>query len=180
MSRWLYWMVFGMFGAAGVHLAMVLLVPQLSQNDLTSRLSARQPANAMALLDRDSVRGMIRFSDDAAAYAACPFDLSDGPVGLVAPVTGTPLSIIFLGRGGSVFAALTDRAASGNIIQLRVATEEQLRILIDSEEATSSLGDLRIVSPDVTGVMLIKAMIARPSLRPAAEAALIPIRCGAV
>ncbi len=78
-----------------------------------------------------------------------------------------------------VFNTLNDRAGDAGALQLRLLTAEQLRILTDGEEAPPP-NEIRLVSPSVRGVVIIKAIIAMPSRRKEAAEALARTQCGSV
>jgi uncharacterized membrane protein len=180
MIRFLYWTLAGLIGAGAVHLSIVLLVPGMAERDLTSRLVAAAPLNTITALDDAVLARSVNFADRTALYAACPYDLGVGPLALVAPAGETPLSFVFLGQGGSIFAALTDRAASQGLLQLRLLTALQSEDLIDSEGGANASAELRLIAPDPRGAVLIKALVSSPSRKAAAAAAIAEIRCGAL
>jgi uncharacterized membrane protein len=180
ITRIFYWSLAGLIGAGAVHLCLIFLIPFAAQRDLTSRLIAAGPANAVVLLDENRVADIINFADHTALYAACPYDLSSGPLALVAPAGETPLSLIFLGRGGLIYSALTDRAASQGVLELRLLTKLQAEDLADNEGGQSANSELRMIAPDPRGAVLIKALVTSPSRKPAAEAALAKVLCGSL
>jgi uncharacterized membrane protein len=180
MMRLLYWMLAGVVGAAATHLVMIFALPFLAERDLTSRLYALGQANSLTLLSEVKARETISHADSAALYAICPFDLEAAPMAVIVEAGETPISLVFLGRGGSIFSALTDRAALQGLLQVRVLTPEQLNELVDSEDGVQSAGDLRLLAPQTKGVVLIKALVTLPSKAAAAKEALGRTRCGSL
>jgi uncharacterized membrane protein len=180
LIRLAYWLTAGAIGALAVHIVMIFAIPSLAGNDLTSRFAALGPANAVTILDEETAANTINYADRTALYAVCPFDLGDGPIGLVAEPGEAPMSFVFLAPGGTVFAALTDKASAQGLLQIRLLTDEQLRELVDSEDDPESVKDLRLASPGTVGAVLVKAFKVTESRRVHAETAIRNFRCGPI
>jgi uncharacterized membrane protein len=174
--RWLgYWLLVGCVGALLAHLAMIARIPAEARGDATSRILALGAPNRM--IEAAALGDAIPFADASALVAYCPFDIGENPVLLTAPAGGAPLSIVFLGQGGSVFAAVTDRAATRGLVQARLLTQPQLLDLIDAEDPDAPPTELRIVAPVLRGAIVVKALVATPARREEAATALAAARC---
>jgi uncharacterized membrane protein len=168
VTRLIYWIVVGTIGAGAVHLAMIFLLPGAASHDLTSRLLRAGPVNSVTILAPAEAEALISFADTRVLHAVCPYDLDQGPLALVADVDETPISVVLLGPGGTVFSAITDRAATNGMLQLRLMTAEQKRDLEDTEDPQGQASDMRLVAPAARGAVLIKALVSKP--RPCSNA----------
>ena len=94
-----------------VHLAIVLLMPQVGSSHAGTRLARKAEINTMELLPpvRAGQEALpLPFADPALITAICRFDLSDGPVRLRVPVSESFLSVTLLSPTGSVILSVTD------------------------------------------------------------------------
>jgi uncharacterized membrane protein len=176
MMRGLIWILSGCIGAIIVHLLAVFAMPSVSANNIAARGLASLPVNSLSVPDDE--KALIRFADPTALYAFCPFVLGESTVRIVSAVQTVPMSFVFLAPDGSIFSALTDRAANRGIIDLRLGTAEQIDAVADGDDPANPPSEYRIVSPATSGTVVIKAFMASPSLREAARAALDQTSCG--
>ena len=157
--------------AALVHFAIVLLVPVVASHDAYARLAELGPPGATVALPRGAP-GEKRFpwADPAIAASVCRFDLSAGPVRVKAPIGRAGFaSISFHTRRGTVFYALTDRAAAHGWMEAVVVTPAQLRVLVAHDDEDNPTQDLRVPSPTVEGFVVMRAFSELPSLYEAAS-----------
>ncbi len=156
--------------AALVHFAVVLLVPVVATHDAYARLAELAPPGTTAPLPRagpDERR--CPWGDPALAASFCRFDLSAGPVRVKAPVGRAGFaSLSFHTRRGAVFYALTDRAATHGLMEAVIVTPAQLRNLVAHDDEDNPSQDLRVVSPNVEGFVVMRAFSELPSLYAAA------------
>ena len=121
---------------------------------------------------------ILPFEDPATAIAACPYDLSRGPVrlrGQLAP--DAPVMLSFHGRYGQTFYAMTDRSALRGRVDVVVATRDQLDD-IEANDAEDELPqELRLESPARQGFILLRALAERPSLMGEARDRLSSLTC---
>ncbi|MBO0718120.1 MAG: DUF1254 domain-containing protein, partial [Rhizobiales bacterium] len=88
MVRGLLWILAAMLLGGIVHLSTVLAMPQAAKQDAYSRLAQLTPVNVMMPLPATKAGAEIMpFMDPAFAAAVCRYDLSDGPLKLIAPVS---------------------------------------------------------------------------------------------
>ncbi len=156
--------------AALVHLAVVLLVPVVASHDAYARLAKLGPAGATVALPRGAPdERRFPWNDPALAASVCRFDLSTGPIRVKAPVGRAGFaSVSFHTRRGSVFYALTDRAATHGRMEAVIVTPAQLRVLVAHDDEDDPTQDLRVVSPTLEGFVIMRAFTELPSLYPAA------------
>jgi uncharacterized membrane protein len=165
--------------AALVHLIVILLIPLVATNDAYARLSKLGALNATVLLPRASpLERMIPYADPAVATSICRFDLASGPLRVHAPLGRSGFASISLHtRRGVVFYALTDQAATRGVIDFVVATAAQVRALAAHDDEDDPSTDLRVPSPSVQGMVVMRAFSELPILYADAEAQARNLRC---
>jgi uncharacterized membrane protein len=177
MIRLLLWVLGGMLLGGIVHLATVLILPNLASQDAYSRLAPIAPVNAVAPLPPPSAeRSPIPFLDPAFAMSVCRYDLSEGPIKLSVPVSPAYTSVSFYTRSEVAYYAINDRAAGRRVIELDLMTSEQRGDLPGDEEVTAA-DRLIVESPTMTGLIMIKALAPEVGMLPAARSALAGARC---
>jgi uncharacterized membrane protein len=177
MIRLLLWILGGTLLGGIVHLATVLMLPNLATQDAYSRLASIAPVNAVAPLPSPTAEtAAIPFLDPAFAMAVCRYDLTDGPIKLSVPVSPAYTSVSFYTRSQVAYYAINDRAAGRRVIELDLMTSEQRADLPGDEEVTAA-DRLIVESPTVTGLIMIKALAPEAGMLPAARSALAGARC---
>ena len=171
----------GLILAAIVHIVTVLAIPALSQHDAAHAYrELGTEGHAEMAPSPGNARGLpaLREADPNVVTAICSYDLSTGPMRIVAR-TGTLLLGLTLHRqGGGVLYAITDRAAIRGTLEFLVMTEAQRdeRIAADEEGETSR--ELRIVSDTEQGLIVARVLLRLPSDRADAEALATGVACG--
>ncbi len=173
------WLVAIICIAGIVHLSTILLLPRLAPHTPYARLAAQVPDNTLALLPPiEAGHEILPFEDPATALAACPYDITRGPLrlrGQLAP--DAPVLLSFHGRYGQTFYAMTDRSALRGRVDVVVATRDQLDD-IEANDADDELPqELRLLSPARQGFILLRALAERPSLRGEARDRLASLTC---
>ncbi len=177
MIRLLLWALGGTLLGGIVHLATVLILPNLASQDAYSRLAPIAPVNAVTPLPPPSAeKSPIPFLDPAFAMAVCRYDLTEGPIKLSVPVSPAYTSVSFYTRSEVAYYAINDRAAGRRVIELDLMTSEQRGDLPGDEEVTAA-DRLIVESPTTTGLIIIKALAPELGLLPAARSALAGARC---
>jgi uncharacterized membrane protein len=177
MIRLLLWVLGGTLLGGIVHLATVLMLPNLASQDAYSRLAPIAPVNTVAPLPPPSAeRAPIPFLDPAFAMSVCRYDLTEGPIKLLVPVSQAYTSVSFYTRSEVAYYAINDRAAGRRVIELDLMTSDQRGDLPGDEEVTAA-DRLIVESPTVTGLIVIKALAPELGLLPAARGALAGARC---
>ena len=125
-KKLLHALVLGLLGAGIVHIAILLLVPALSQRDAWSRVAAMSEPYNFLRLDRDRTGSLVAGSDPMFEGAVCRFNLDDGPVHVTARGDVPFWSVAVFDRRGRNVYSLTDRTASGAEPDIVVASAAQL------------------------------------------------------
>jgi uncharacterized membrane protein len=179
MIRWALWIVSGLLLGGLVHLVTILTLPRAASRDAYARLAAIVPVNGFAPLPAPTPEAaVLPFMDPAFAAAACRYDLAKGPIKLTAPVNQAYTSVTFYTRYDVAYYAINDRAAGRRSIELDLMTLKQREALPDDEEVTSA-DRLIVVSPSLTGLIVVRAFSPEPGLMPAATASLQAAQCKA-
>jgi uncharacterized membrane protein len=127
MLRIAYAIALGLFGAGIVHIVILLLVPELSERDAWSRLSAAAGPYRMIRIDPDGGGSALVGSVDPLFHAAaCRFDLSDGVVQVSAPGNVPFWSVSVYNRGGQNIYSFNDRTAATGLLDFVILTPTQM------------------------------------------------------
>ena len=155
-----------------VHLVTILAIPSLAMRDAFARLAPLGPVNATIALERPGpLSRQTPYGDPAIASAFCRFDLSNGPVRVTAHFVRSGFaSLSFHTRTGSVFYALTDKAAVRGQLEALILTAAQLRVVAAKDNEDEPSQELRIVSSTDEGFALVRAFSEQPGLYPQAQA----------
>lgn len=175
--RWLLMLFTAVVLGGIVHLATILYLPRTATNDAYARLTPLLPVNTMKLLPEPTPeKAIIPLSDPAFASAACRYDLSMGPLKLLAPVSQAYTAVSFYTRYGAAYYAINDRAAGRRVIELDLMTPAQHADLPEDADITAA-DRLIVESPTATGLIIVRALIPEPSLKPMAERAVAAAKC---
>ena len=177
MIRLAFTIIAGVLLGLIVHLVAVLALPRLATQDAYSRLTPMTRLNAVTQLPvADPANAAMPFMDPAFAIAICRYDLSGGPIKLAVPVSQAYTSVSFYTRNEVAYYAINDRSAGRKVIELDLMTEAQHAELPEEEDVTSA-DRLIIDSPTATGLIVMKALAAEPSLMLQAQATLAASSC---
>jgi uncharacterized membrane protein len=177
MIRALLWILSGLLLGGIVHLSTVLAMPQAAKQDAYSRLAPLTPVNAMVPLPAPTAEATIMpFMDPAFAAAVCRYDLTNGSIKLIAPVSQAYTSVTFYTRKSVAYYAINDRAAGRRTIELDLMTPEQHADMPEEEDVTAA-DRLIIDSPSTVGLIVLRALAPEPGLMPMARRALAAAKC---
>jgi uncharacterized membrane protein len=175
--RFMLWLLGGILLGGVVHLATVLLLPRMANQDAYSRLAPVTPVNKVVPIPAPSPdKATMPFMDPAFAMAVCRYDLTKAPLKFSVPISQAYTSVSFYTRSDIAYYAINDRAAGRRVIELDLMTAEQHSEVPDNEEITAA-DRLIVESPTNTGLIVIKALAAEPGLLAAAQSSLTAARC---
>ncbi|HWL04928.1 MAG TPA: DUF1254 domain-containing protein [Xanthobacteraceae bacterium] len=179
MIRWLLWLLFGIALGGVVHLVTVLALPRFAEQSAYARLVPVSPVNAMVQLPAPAADStLLPLMDPAFAESVCRYDLGEGPLKFVVPVTQAYTSLSFYTREGVAYYAINDRAAGRRIIELDLMTADQRAELPENDEMTAA-DRLIVESPGETGLVLVRALAPEPGFMPMVRETLAKARCEA-
>ncbi|MBO1907055.1 hypothetical protein KHP60_17335 [Microvirga sp. 3-52] len=179
-SRFLVATLCGIVIAAGVHIAAILASPYLAEQDAFAKVQATLTADRAQIISAPGGENTwLPRPDPAVAVATCAFDLRNGPMRISGQTGSLPLSFSFHKESGGVFFAVTDRAAVRGELEIVAMTARQLDEARAAEDENDPSRDVRIVSPERQGFVIVRVAAPSPSLRPQAEEAAKAISCTA-
>jgi len=177
MIRMVLWLLGALLLGGIVHLATVLLLPNLATQDAYARVSAIAPVNAVVPLPPPTPENAIMpFMDPAFAVSVCRYDLSQGALKFSVPISQAYTSVSFYTRGDVAYYAINDRAAGRRVIELDLMTVAQRADLPENEDITRA-DRLIVTSPTTRGLIVIRALTPEAGWTPAARNALAAARC---
>ena len=177
MIRLALWILGGLLLGGIVHLATILLLPDLATQDAYSRLSPVAPVNSVVALPPPTPENaVLPFMDPALAVSVCRYDLTEGPLKFSVPVGNAYTSVSFYTRNNVAYYAINDRAAGRRVIELDLMTSEQRGDVPGDEEVTAA-DRLIVESPNLTGLVIIKMLAPEPGLMSAAQGMLAAAKC---
>jgi uncharacterized membrane protein len=177
-ARFLLATLCGLVLGAGVHIAIVLLLPRFAEQDAFSRLrGTMESETAVMVSGTGGAETWMPFADPAVAVAACAYDLEDGPVRISAKAGALFQSLSFHSRAGGVYFALTDRAAVRGDLEAVIMTRRQLDEALAAEDEEDPTRDVRIVAPQREGLVIVRVVAPAPSFRPQADEAAKSVLC---
>ncbi|MFZ2101676.1 MAG: DUF1254 domain-containing protein [Oricola sp.] len=182
MAKWAYATLVGLVGAALVHLAIVLMLPQLSANDVWRQIQAETKPYVPARLDR-SGNGIdiaaARSLDPMFAAIACRYDLNDGPLLVTAPGNGDFWSVAVFDDYGRILFSANDRIVAADGLGLVVALPLQLRVLQQTPRAEMA-DTISTESNRAEGFVVVRLFRPDETWEPVAEDFLRRVECKAV
>lgn len=169
----------GLVLAGIVHIVTILLIPVLSGSDAAHAYRALGSGGRAELIaSADRSLPLPREDDSATVTAVCSYDLTNGPMRVVARAGTLPLGLTLHRRGGGVIYAITDRAAIRGVVEFVVMTEEQRDERIARDEEGEAARELRVVSDTEQGLIVARVLVRHPSDRADAEALASGVACG--
>jgi uncharacterized membrane protein len=159
MLRIAYAIALGLFGAGIVHIVILLLVPELSERDAWSRLSAAAGPYRMIRIDPDAGGSALVGSVDPLFHAAaCRFDLSDGVVQVSAPGNVPFWSVSVYNRGGQNIYSFNDRTAATGLLDFVILTPTQM-IELRKDLPEELQQSIFVEAPLDEGIVVVRAFV---------------------
>lgn len=181
LARFLMTTLAGLILAAIVHIVTILVIPTLSQRDAAHAYRELGTGSRAELLPvPGNARGLPtpREVDPNVVTAVCSYDLSAGPMRVVARTGTLPLGLTLHRQGGGIVYAITDRAAIRGVLDFLVMTEAQRDERIAEDEEGETSRELRVVSDTEQGLIVVRVLVRLPSDRADAEALAASVECG--
>lgn len=168
----------GLVIAVGVHIVAILASPYLAEQDAFARVRSTMTADKAQIVSAPGGENTwLPLPDPAVAVAACAFNLRDGPMRVSTKTGPLFVSFSFHTKTGGVFFAVTDRAAVRGELEIVAMTARQLDEARAAEDENEPSRDVRIVSPEQQGFVIMRVAAPTPSLRPQAEEAARAVSC---
>jgi uncharacterized membrane protein len=163
--RFLYAILLGLVGAGIVHIAVLLLLPTLTERDAWSRLADAADLYVVTPADgSDGAQPVVEVPDPLFRAVACRFDLEDGPVRLKADGSVPFWSASIYGRSGDNLYNFNDRTATGGALDFVVVTPTQMIEM--RKELPAELESSIFVEVDVDeGIVVLRSFVPDESWR---------------
>lgn len=166
MVRLIYAAIVGLVGAGIVHIAILLLLPVLSEQDSWSRLDTEGDLYTFVPLHGVAgKRPIVKSYDPLFEARACRFDLSEGIVHVFAAGSVPFWSVSVYDRNGQNIYSFNDRTATSGQLDFVVLTPPQM---IDvRKELPEALVSSVFVEADIDqGIALVRVFVPDASWAP--------------
>ena len=170
-------LVGGLMLAGVVHVVTVLAIPNAAKTDAVDRIHRAAPAGRFSAVLADG--SILPDLDPFFVHAACPFDLSAGPVEISGTMPADVWTLTVVTENGGVVSSL-ERATTVNgqldLVVGGVAAIERLRLAI----AGSGRDAIFVSTPVDRGFVLLRAYVSRGADREELSRQLTAIDCSPV
>ncbi len=172
-----YALLLGLVGAGIVHGVLLLAIPGLAKRDAWARLSPVSDQYEIVRVGAGTVGGpVVGAADPSFLAAVCRFKLTDGPVHLTAPGRMPFWSASVYGRDGANLFSLTDRSATGGLLDIVILRPEQM-IQARKNPPEDFEKSIYIELPLGEGLVLLRAFVPDSTWRPQIDGYLSKAKC---
>lgn len=126
MLRMIFAVLTGLFGAALLHLVIILALPHYTGRDAATRVLAEGDSNTFYLLSAFGDETGLANNDPFVRTAVCSFDLEDGPVRFTGQGNVPFWSVAVYDSASNEVFSMNDRTSVGGMLDVLVATPIQL------------------------------------------------------
>jgi uncharacterized membrane protein len=152
------WIVAALAIAVAVHVASVWYLPHFIMHQAMAQMGTVNAIHHQPRVTADS-RGVVRPSPDL-LYSACPFDLTNGPLLVTAPVPqGTYWSVSVFDADTNNIFALNDRQVRTGRVMLQVVRRNGTMADFLSKANEPPLTYKDVFSPTTHGLVLFRTLI---------------------
>jgi uncharacterized membrane protein len=177
MIRLAHALLLGLLGAGIVHIAVLFLVPQMSERDAWSRLALTSDLYRMTRIDPEAGGPAVAGSVDPLFRAtACRFDLSEGVVRISAPGNVPFWSVSVYNRGGQNIYSFNDRTSATGLLDFAVLTPAQM-IELRKELPEELQQAIFVEAPLDEGIVVIRTFVPDASWEEVVNRYLAGITC---
>ncbi|MBZ0215962.1 MAG: DUF1254 domain-containing protein [Fimbriimonadaceae bacterium] len=153
------WIAAGLVLGIIVHIVSVLILPSMAQNDAWAKLSRYGSFNDLYLLPSATPQiEPVADMDPGIRYAICRFDLSTGPLKIVAAIPQTYWSLAIYDEGGSNYYTLNNRSAGRNTLTLWIANQRQI-LAMEPDDPENADDRLVVKSRGRYGIAMFRILI---------------------
>ncbi|WP_026480019.1 DUF1254 domain-containing protein [Ahrensia sp. 13_GOM-1096m] len=180
MSRFILAVFAGLIGAAILHLAIIFMLPWLSENSSAAYIQTiAAPFETVVLKNDVSTEQHNPHMDPLFETALCRYDLSEGAARFSA--SGHPLywSLSVYDVSGTVFFSANDRIADSTNVDLVIANKQQLRFVRENTPDEISQAIIAPTDSDM-GFVLLRVFSPDASWKPVVDDYLSTIQCQAI
>lgn len=161
-----------------VHILTILVLPAVATRTAGHRLQALASGPGVHIVPPPTpAEAATPFADPAMATAICAFDLADGPFRVRAQTGENFGSLVVLSSAGVVLHGLTDKAATRRVLDVLVGTDQQMRQIEAQDSEDRPAQEIRLRIGPTKGLIVLHALVARPSDRAAVTDLLRRTQC---
>lgn len=179
MAKILHACILGLLGAGIVHIAVLLLLPAMSEKDVWSRLAdAGDLFTFVPVSDRTGDRRVLLLTDPFFEAAACRFDLTGGPARIHARGHIPFWSASIYNRTGENIYSLNDHStAIGDLDLLLLSSAQMMELRRELPKEFEQ--SVFIETPVEEGIIVVRGFAPDPSWKPGVSAYVKSITCTA-
>jgi len=162
MLRIVFAALAGLFGAALLHLVIILALPHFSDRDAYTRIEDEGDEGRFYLLDDKDDDAGLSNGDPYIRTAVCAFDIEETPLRLTASGSVPFWSLSVYDRASNEVYSMSDRTSIGGKLDVLLATPIQMtgiRKALPDSLAQSILVEM----PRANGYAVLRAMAPQPS-----------------
>jgi uncharacterized membrane protein len=178
MLRIVFAVLTGLFGAALLHLVIILSLPHYSDRDAYTRVEDEGEENHFYILDDKDDDAGLSNGDPYIRTAVCAFDISDQPIRLAATGKVPFWSLSVYDKASNEVFSMSDRTSVGGILDVLVASPLQLTGIRKALPATLAQSIL-VEMPRAEGYVVLRTMAPQRSFDDAARGFLSEAGCDA-
>ncbi len=179
--RWAWpWLIAAVFAGGIIHITAVLAVPHLATRDAWARLAHISDENQLYLLPVADNDAPLPFLAPDIAYAFCRYDLSRDNVLVHTALDDATWSIAVSGRRGENFSFISGAEAKRRELRLLLTPRSRLSEEVSTEHSEQGDEQIIVITPGMTGVVVIRAPLRGPSFAADTLDALQHARCETV
>jgi uncharacterized membrane protein len=165
MLKLIYSIIAGVIGAGIVHVATLLLIPLVSENDAWTRLTNISKVGEFTIIDRQSqIASSMRALDPNFVVGACQFSLEDGPVVLSGDGKTNFWSLSVFNRRGENLFSVNDRITNNGLLDMVIATPLQF-IEFQNDMPVELQNSVFAQADTKEGFVILRAFVANDSER---------------
>ncbi len=158
-------------------------MPYVSKGDAWGRLERTSKINQLTILpDASSSHRPFAFMAPDVLYAACRYELTDGPLQFRSPLPNDLWSIALYNRYGENYYLISGRDVQSNLVNLLVVNDKTIDNEKQEEQNIAQSGnntqrDITISAPSKTGMIVIRAPVPTPAFYSEVSALLTKAYC---
>ena len=177
MRRFLFWSTAMVLLAAATHIITSVFFPRLEREDTVAALMSASETNTLTVLDDETkLKDILRGVPPDMAFAICPYDISERPIAISAPLPDTYWAVSIFEPSGRNIYTLNDT---------QVGTDEFAALIVQGEAKTTAEedtsqrqgGGIVIHTTQAQGVVVIRSLVPDLASRKRAHALLAQTEC---
>lgn len=177
MARFVYAILLGLVGAGIVHIAILFLLPQFTERDAWSQLSAISDFYKVTpITGTTATTPLVRSVDPLFSAVACRFDLEDGVVHVQAPGHVPFWSMSVYDRNGQNIFSFNDRTTADGKVNFVVLTPVQT-IEVRKQLPEEFVNSVFVEADIDQGIAVVRAFVPDQTWRTAIDDFLAGVSC---